>query len=398
MVHVLGGDDVVLHEHRGRDRPARQDVERQPDQPVAVALGEVAHRPHERRARLAQLGARVGLGVLAHDRAASGASRLLEGAHRSERARIVGRAHQHAAGARRAEVLADALERGLELPVAVDRHARAVGRVVQDLADARHHTAQPRVRQRPRARQLDEDDLVHLAAPALAREAPEAASGQKPRLVVVGAEVGGSGVRDVDRDHRNPRLEVARGDGGGDRLVGLELDHEVDAFPDQELGVAQRRLRLVAVVHHHQLDVLALGRRQQARAHLARERARLALVGVADAVAPAAPDLGGELVAVALDALEEAAVVQRVQQPEAEPLGEARALHHVAQPQRLSGMTERPQHVGRVQQRLDEVAVAIAPGGRPSFTLVVHGPRVRGGRLTIARGPRLRDATRGPLY
>ena len=62
-----------------------------------------------------------------------------------------------------------------------------------------------------------------------------------------------------------PGLVIARGDGRRHRLVGLELDHEIDALANQVLGVAERDLRLVAVVDDDQLDLLALGGAQRAR-------------------------------------------------------------------------------------------------------------------------------------
>ena len=133
---------------------------------------------------------------------------------------------------------------------------------------------------------------------------------------------------------------------------------------DQVLGVAERDPRLVAVVDHDQLDLLALGGALQPEQHLARERAVLSLGRVADPVALAPPDLGGEPVAVAVDLLQEAAVVQRVEQPEAHALAEARAVHDVAQAQRLAAVLERPQHLRGVDERLDDVELMCGAGAR----------------------------------
>ena len=74
-----------------------------------------------------------------------------------------------------------------------------------------------------------------------------------------------------------PRLVVRRGDRRRHRLVGLELDDQIDAFADQQLRVLERDLRLVAVVDDDQLDLLALGGAHQAVVDLARERAVLPL-------------------------------------------------------------------------------------------------------------------------
>ena len=87
---------------------------------------------------------------------------------------------------------------------------------------------------------------------------------------------------DVDGDKRDVGLEVLRCDGGRDGLVGLELDDEIDVLADELLGVAERDLRLIAVADDDELDVLALGRPQQARVDLAGERAVLPLGAVAE--------------------------------------------------------------------------------------------------------------------
>ena len=162
-------------------------------------------------------------------------------------------------------------------------------------------------------------------------------------------------MRDVDGDHRDPRLVVGRGNRRRDRLVGLELDHEVHAFTDQQLRVLERDPRLVAVVDDDQLDLRAFGGADQALADFVGEGAVLALAGVADPVFLAAPDLAGETIAVVLDLLDEAAVAQRVEQPEAHALGEAGAVHDVAQAQRFPWLLKRPQHLRSVHQRLHEI-------------------------------------------
>ena len=169
-------------------------------------------------------------------------------------------------------------------------------------------------------------------------------------------------MRNVDGDHRHARLVIARRDGRRDRLVGLELDHQIDARANQLLGVAERDLRLIAVVDDDQLDLLAFGGAQQALVDFAREGAvLLALRGIADAIALAAADFGGQAIAVRVDLLDQAAIVQRVEQAEAHPLGEAGAIHHVAQAERFAGRLERAQDLGGVDQRLHQIGVAARP-------------------------------------
>src|SRR5204863_434094 len=83
-----------------------------------------------------------------------------------------------------------------------------------------------------------EDDLVELAVALLLRPPPEMAAADQPGLVVVRAEVGGAGVRHLERDERDPGLAVLGGDDRRDVLVGLELDDEIDFLPHQDVRVS----------------------------------------------------------------------------------------------------------------------------------------------------------------
>ena len=92
---------------------------------------------------------------------------------------------------------------------------------------------------------------------------------------------------------------------------------------DQVVRAAQRDLRLVAVVHHDQFDVLPLGRPRQSGPDLAVERGVLALRGVSDPVQPPAAHLRRQAVVILADLVQKPALVQRVEQAEAHPLVEA---------------------------------------------------------------------------
>src|SRR5688500_5885873 len=94
VVDVLRRHQLMFHEDRRRHRTAVQDVEREREDLGAVLFREVRDRPDQPRARLAQLLASLGRGILAHHRAAVAAARLLEGAERTERTGIVDRADE----------------------------------------------------------------------------------------------------------------------------------------------------------------------------------------------------------------------------------------------------------------------------------------------------------------
>jgi len=161
---------------------------------------------------------------------------------------------------------------------------------VQGLREARPDAGHARPHDGAGAGQLEEHDLFDLGLPARARPVPEMASGHEPRLVVVGPEVGGAGVGNVDGNERDTGLEILGGDGRRHGLVRLELDDEVHSFADEVLGIPERDLRLVPVVDDDELRPFPLGGAFQARSHLARERRVLALRAVAEAVALAALD------------------------------------------------------------------------------------------------------------
>ena len=116
---------------------------------------------------------------------------------------------------------------------------------------------------------------------------------------------------------------------------------KVDLFADQVVGAAQGDLGLVTIIDDDQLDLGPLGRARQPGTDFAVERGFLPLRGVAEAVQPAAANLRRQAVVVLDDLVQKAALVQRVEQPEAHALVEVGALHHVAQPQNVAGRLER---------------------------------------------------------
>ena len=149
----------------------------------------------------------------------------------------------------------------------------------------------------------------------------------------------------VDGDERDAGFQVRGRDGRRDGFVRLELDHEIDALPDQVLGISERHLRLVAVVEDDQLDVLAIGGSLQAREHLSRKGGALALRGIADPVPLAASDLRRQPIPGRVDLLDEPDVVEGVQETEAQPLAETGSLDDVTQPQRFARRLKSPEHL-----------------------------------------------------
>ena len=238
VIHVFRSDQLVRGEHGGRHRLAGQDLQRQLQQSVPVLLREERDAPDQTGIRAAQLRTRFRLRILTDDHTFARAACLFVRAQCAERARIVYRANQHALGLRFPQMLAHALQRSLELPVAVHADNPAALRHAQHLADSALHAAYTRLRQRSGAVQLHQQNLIGLAVPMLLRPTSQIMSRHQPGLIVVGAEIGRARVRNIDRDERNARLQVFAGDGGRNQFIGLELHYQVHLLFDQVVRAA----------------------------------------------------------------------------------------------------------------------------------------------------------------
>src|SRR5271163_2592626 len=95
------------------------------------------------------------------------------------------------------------------------------------LVNAGNHAADARLGNGTGAKKLDHENLFHRAIPVLIGPAAQVAAADDACLVVVGSEVGGSGVRDIDGDEGNVGFQVLAGDGRSDGLIRLKLDHQI---------------------------------------------------------------------------------------------------------------------------------------------------------------------------
>ena len=200
--------------------------------------------------------------------------------------------------------------------VAVDVGDPAVLELREDLFHPDQHARQSHLRQAARALERDQHDLVDAGMPVLLRPFAEMAAANQTGFVVVRAEVGGAGMRNLDRDQRDVRVAVFCGDDRRDLLVGLELDHQVDALADQDVGVALRDLRVVAIVDRDQLDALHRRGALEARRHLLGELIVGALRRIAETVEALFEWPQRRSIQVLADLLEHAAPLERVEQAE----------------------------------------------------------------------------------
>ena len=232
-----------------------QDVERNLENLVAVFFGEVGDRSDQACAGLPQLRATFGRRVVPHDRARCRAAGFLERAQRAERARIVDGADDDAARLAGAEVLAHRFEAVAEHAIAVDVGGAAAFEVRAHLFHPDEHAGQTHLGQASCSLQCHEHDLVDdLSAPMLLRPSTEVTPADQARFVIVRAEVRRARMWNLDRDQRDVRFAILGGDDRRNLLVGLEFDDEVDALAHENVGVALRDPRAVAVVDANELD------------------------------------------------------------------------------------------------------------------------------------------------
>src|SRR5216684_2683497 len=103
------------------------------------------------------------------------------------------------------------------------------------------------------------------------------------------------------------------------------------------LSIAKGDPWLITVVDDDQLEPFALARTYQSGVDLARKRAVLSLRGIADAEALTRSNFRHNPISALIYLLHEAAMMERVQQPEAHPLPIPGSLDDVAKAEHLAG-------------------------------------------------------------
>src|SRR5260221_171741 len=255
----------------------------------------------------------------------------------------------------------------VEISAAVQPSHRNAGHGRQFFTQPFDDAIDTQLRQRAGDRQLEENELLGLSVPGLACPPPERLAADEPRLVVVRTEVSCARMRNLDRDHRNLRFEKVRSDDGGHSLISLEFQNQVDALAHQQIGVAQRFTRAVAVVDRDQMDLLASGGALQAGGHLPRGlRIGLGREAQAEGARQQRPDTAA--IDSLADALHEAPAREAVQQPEDGSLAELSALDQLGQADRLALMMECFQNIARPDHRIRVASVSLHLGC-PSFRI-----------------------------
>ena len=235
------------------------------------------------------------------------------------------------------EVAAHGFEALAKLSVAVEIRDPTVLELREDFLHSHQHAGQAHLGKAAGALEREQDDLVDVAVPVLLGPAPEVPAADQAGLVIVRAEVGGAGMRHLDRDQRDVRFAILRGHDRGDVLVGLELDDQVDLLAHQDVGVPLGDLRVVAVVDANQLDALSRGGALEPGRDFLGELVVGALRGVTEPMEPLPqrPDIRS--VEVFTHLLDHPAALERVEQPERHALGEPAPRRDLAERQRLAG-------------------------------------------------------------
>jgi hypothetical protein len=181
----------------------------------------------------------------------------------------------------------------------------------------------------------------------------------EPGLIIIGAEVSGAWVGDIDGDKGNIRFEVFGSDVGGDDFVGLKFDGEVNLLADEIVGAAKGDFGLIAIVDGNEFYLFPFSGALEAGGDFAVEGGVLALFGIAYSVKAPTADFGGEAVAVFADAVEKTALVEGVEKAETHAFVETGADNNVTKAEDVAGGLEGFENACRVDQRFYHVAAVI---------------------------------------
>ena len=146
-------------------------------------------------------------------------------------------------------------------------------------------------------------------------------------------------------------------------LVGLELEHQIDSFADEEVGVSQCFACAVAVVDGDEVDMLTRGGDLHVSHHFAGELG-VALRREADAEGLRGYRAEAILIDAWACALQQAAMDEGAQQAEDGGLGQAGAFHHVGEHQFFSHGAEGLQHFACAEHGLRFVAIDLCGSWR----------------------------------
>src|SRR5438874_2053026 len=133
MVDSFGSDDLVFHENRGGNRAPVEDIQTHTNQAFAISLREVTNRAYQPRIWLSQLYPSFRRAIVAHDRAAFRASRLLKGAQPPQSTGIVDGPDDNTARICRAQMLPYGLETLVKTAVAIYGGNAAIAEIGKNL-------------------------------------------------------------------------------------------------------------------------------------------------------------------------------------------------------------------------------------------------------------------------
>jgi hypothetical protein len=118
---------------------------------------------------------------------------------------------------------------------------------------------QPGLRQRSGDPLLEKDHFVNDAGPVVFGPLAERAAPNQAGLVVVCAEVHRPRMGNFNGYHGDACRQKSRRNHRSHVFIRLELDGDIHFLADQQVGIAKRSLRAVAVVHFDQIHTVRGG-------------------------------------------------------------------------------------------------------------------------------------------
>ncbi len=224
--------DVVV----GRNGLAAEQREAKIHERGAVGVGLVRDGADERGGAAAHLFDGFLDAVLADDGDVAFALEIAGGVDGAEGAGVVGGGDEDVLVAAMAlEEFGDDLAAALANAAAVDADEGFDGEIAERGADGFEGAGDAALDEQAGFGKIEADDPVDVAVPLGERELRERLAGGHADAVVVDAEEGGVGMRDVDGDERDVGGGDLVADDGSDLVLDLELDDEIDAGFDELL-------------------------------------------------------------------------------------------------------------------------------------------------------------------
>src|SRR5215469_5333778 len=161
----------------------------------------------------------------------------------------------------------------------------------------------------------------------------------------------------VDGNHGNASFAILGGYDGRNRFIGLKFNGEIHFLPHQEIGVALRNLRTVAIVERDEFNALRLCGPLQTGGDFAGKLIIGALRRVSQAAEPRFQRSEARLVEIGAQFLDHAALLECIKQTKGHGLRKSASQRNLPQRKSLPRGAESRNKPGAVDDGFDQIRV-----------------------------------------